>query len=134
MRTRMTVIVVAIMLAAALAGSVASAAPGRAATAAAACAKASVRATPKLNTQAGSTETLTSTITNCAAKSELIRVEQKLSLPGAFSGSFWLPGGRSDTITQHVPYRCCGTYYVTDRAYSRSGKLLSTSRASWTFA
>jgi hypothetical protein len=37
-------------------------------------------------------------------------------------------------ITQHIPYRCCGTFHVTDQVFSTSGQLLATARASWTFA
>lgn len=104
------------------------------ATAPAGCAKAIVVAKPKLNTQAGSTETIQNQITSCAAKAEVVRVKQKLGLPGAFNGTFTLPAGQSVAITQHIPYRCCGTFPVTDQVLSTSGRLLATARASWTFA
>ena len=133
LRTAMTMIV-GFAVAATLAGPALAAAPPGAVPASAACAKVSVSATPKLNTQAGRTETLRTTVTSCAAKIETVRIRQRLSLPGAFSGTFVLPRGTSVDITQHIPYRCCGSYDVTDRVYSGSGRLLDTARAGWTFA
>lgn len=117
-----------------LAGGVVAAAHVSAAPHSAACAKAMVVAKPKLNTQAGSTETIRNQITSCASKPEVVRVKQKLTITGAFSGSFTLPAGQTVEITQHIPYRCCGTFSATDRVSSTSGKLLGTARASWTFA
>ena len=108
-----------------------SVAPARAA---APCAKVQVVAAPQLNTQAGSVETIRNVITSCASRSEVVQLRQRLSLPGAFSGSFQLPAKQSVEITQQIPYVCCGTYYVTDRMYSASGRLLRTIRACWTFA
>ncbi len=116
-----------------LAGAVAASAHVTAA-APAACAKAAVVAKPKLNTQAGSTETIRDQITSCAAKTEVVQVRQKLTLAGAFSGTFTLSAGQTVEITQHIPYRCCGTFHATDRVYSASGQLLATARGSWTFA
>lgn len=118
----------------ALAGGVAAAAHVAAAAQPAACAKATVVAKPKLNTQAGSNETIRNQITSCASKAEAVQVKQKLTVTGAFSGTFTVSVGETVEITQHIPYRCCGTYYVTDRVYSTSGTLLATARASWTFA
>jgi hypothetical protein len=108
-----------------------SAAPARAA---APCARVRVVAAPQLNTQAGSVETIRNVITSCASRAEVVQLRQKLSLPGAFSGSFQLPVRQSVEITQQIPYVCCGTYFATDRMYSTSGRLLHTARTSWTFA
>jgi hypothetical protein len=104
------------------------------APAAAPCATVKVVAAPQLNTQAGSVETIRNVITSCASRSEVVQLRQRLSLPGAFSGTFQLPAKQSVEITQQIPYVCCGTYYVTDRMYSANGRLLHTTRASWTFA
>jgi hypothetical protein len=104
------------------------------ATASSGCAKATVVAKPKLNTQAGSTEAIQNQVTNCTTKTEVVRVKQKLQLPGAFSGTFTLPAGQTVGITQHIPYVCCGTFQVTDQVFSPSGQLLATARGSWTFA
>jgi len=104
------------------------------ATAPAGCAKATVVAKPKLNTQAGSTETIQNQITSCATKTEVVQVKQKLTITGAFSGTFTLSAGQTVEITQHIPYRCCGTFNATDRVYTTSGQLLATARGSWTFA
>ena len=116
-----------------LAGAVAASAHVTAA-APAACVKASVVAKPKLNTQAGSDETIQNQITSCAAKAEVVQVRQKLTIAGAFSGTFTLFPGQTVEITQHIPYRCCGTFHATDRVNSASGQLLATARGSWTFA
>ena len=116
-----------------LAGAVAASAHVTAA-APAACARAAVVAKPKLNTQAGSTETIQNQITSCAAKTEVVQVRQKLTIAGAFSGTFTLAAGQTVEITQHIPYRCCGTFHATDRVSSTSGQLLATAKGSWTFA
>ena len=100
----------------------------------AACATVRVVATPNLNTQAGSKETIRNQIRSCAHRPEVVQIRQRLSLPGAFSGSFELPAGETVEITQHIPYVCCGTYYATDRLFSAAGRLLRTARTSWTFA
>jgi len=105
-----------------------------AARAPAPCARVRVVATPELNTQAGSDETIRNQITSCARRTEVVLVRQKLSLPGAFSGSFQLPAGRTVEIIQQIPHVCCGTYDATDRVLSAAGRLLHTARASWTFA
>jgi hypothetical protein len=63
-----------------------------------------------------------------------LQLRQKLSLRGAFSGTFQLPARQTVGITQQIPYVCCGTYYATDRMYSASGRLLHTARTNWTFA
>jgi hypothetical protein len=98
------------------------------------CATVRVVATPELNTQGGSEETIRNQITSCARRTEVVQVKQKLSLPGAFSGSFQLPAGGTVVITQQIPYVCCGTYDATDRVLSAAGRLLHMARASWTFA
>jgi hypothetical protein len=98
------------------------------------CARVRVVAAPQLNTQAGSVETIRNVITSCASKSEVVQIKQRLSLPGAFSGSFQLPPRQTVEITQQIPYVCCGTYFATDRMYSTIGRLLHTARTSWIFA
>jgi len=131
---RLTVIIVA---AAALggAGAAAAAAAGTAGTrAAAACAKVSVTAKPKLNTQAGSTETLRTTVTSCASKFEVIKLAQRMPIRGKFDGTIGLHSHERVKITQHIPYFCCDTITVTDRAFSTSGRLLGKAKATWTFA
>ena len=128
------IIIVGLLVASAgLAGGVVAAAHVTA-TAPAGCAKVTVVAKPKLNTQAGSTETIRNQITSCAAKAEVVRVKQKLTLPGAFSGTFTLSAGQTVEVTQHIKYVCCGTYHATDQVFSTSGQLLAMARASWTFA
>jgi hypothetical protein len=106
------------------------------ATAPAGCAKAAVVAKPHLNTQDGSTEAVQNRIKNCTAKTEVVRVKQKLSaqLTGVFNGTFTLAAGQAVDITQHIPYVCCGTYHATDQVFSTSGQLLATARGGWTFA
>ena len=104
------------------------------ATAPAGCAKATVIAKPKLNTQAGSTEAIQNETASCATRTEVVQVKQKLTISGAFSGTFTLSAGQTVEITQHIPYRCCGTFHATDRVYTTSGQLLATARGSWTFA
>ena len=103
-------------------------------TAPAGCATATVIAKPKLNTQAGSTEAIQNQIASCATRTEVVQVKQKLTITGAFSGTFTLSAGQTVEITQHIPYRCCGTFHATDRVYTTSGQLLATARGSWTFA
>jgi hypothetical protein len=98
------------------------------------CATVKVIATPSLNTQAGSEETIRNQIRSCAHRPEVVQVRQRLSLPGAFSGSFDLPAGETVEIIQHIPYVCCGTYNATDRVLSAAGRLLHTARTSWIFA
>ena len=98
------------------------------------CAKVIVTATPKLNTQAGSTETLRTTIKSCAPKFEVIKLRQRMSIRGVVSATVQLFRHEKVEITQNIKYRCCGTFTVTDRALSNSGKLLSKAKATWTFA
>jgi len=98
------------------------------------CVKVSVTAKPTLNTQAGSTETLRTTITSCASAFETVRLRQQLPIRGTINGNIQLYRHESVEITQNIPYMCCGSFTVTDRAYSQSGRLLATAKASWTFA
>jgi hypothetical protein len=127
------VVILAATGAAVAAAAATSGAPGGAARGNGACVKLTVTAKPKLNTQAGSTETVLTTITNCSS-TEVIRLKQQLSGQQPINGRFLLYRHETVQITQHVPYFCCGTLTVIDRAYSASGKLLATARASWTFA
>jgi hypothetical protein len=131
--------IIGFAVAAALGGAAAAAATASSWHAAApriysACAKVSVTAKPKLNTQAGSTETLRTTVTSCASKFEVIRLKQRMSIRGTFNGTIELYRHKKVEIVQNIPFKCCGTFKVTDRAFSISGKLLSKASATWTFA
>src|SRR5262245_52863651 len=111
--------IIAVVVAAALSGAVAVAiagAPASGSRAAAPCVKVSVTAKPRLNTQAGSTETVRSTITSCASTFETVRLRQQLSIRGAFNGTIELYRHETVEITQNIPYMCCGSFHVIDRA------------------
>ena len=128
--------IIGIVVAAGLSGAAAAAAAGggHAASSGAPCVKVHVTARPKLNTQAGSTETLQTTLRSCASKFEVIKLKQQLSIRGNFAGTVQLYRHEQVEITQQIPFRCCGMFSVTDRAFSESGKLLAKAKATWTFA
>jgi hypothetical protein len=130
-------IVIGAVVVAALGGTAAAAAGGAPASrphASTQCVKVSVTAKPTLNTQAGSTEKLRTSITSCASAFETVRLRQQLSIRGAFNGNIQLYRHETVQIIQNIPYMCCDSHTVTDRAYSQSGKLLAMAKASWTFA
>ena len=64
----------------------------------------------------------------------MITLKQRLSIRGEFDGTVQLYRHEQVEITQQIPFRCCGTFSVTDRALSESGKLLGKAKATWTFA
>jgi hypothetical protein len=130
--------IIGIVITAALSGAAAAAAAaggGHAvASPAAPCVKVHVSARPKLNTQAGSTETLQTTLKSCSPKFEVVNLKQQLSIRGKFDGTVQLYRHEQVEITQQIPFRCCGSFSVTDRAFSEAGKLLAKAKATWTFA
>src|SRR5262249_23639536 len=130
--------IIGIVITAALSGAAAAAAAASgghaAASGGAPCVKVHVTARPKLNTQAGSTETLLTTLRSCSSKFEVITLKQQLTIRGKFDGTVQLYRHEQVEITQQIPFRCCGMFSVTDRAFSESGKLLGKAKATWTFA
>jgi len=130
--------IIGIVIFTALSGAAAAAAAAGAGHAAAGtgapCVKVHVTARPKLNTQAGSTETLQTTLRSCSSKFEVIKLTQQLSIRGKFAGTVQLYRHEQVAITQQIPFRCCGSFSITDRAFSQTGKLLGKARATWTFA
>jgi hypothetical protein len=130
--------IIGIVITAAVSGAAAAAAAAGSGHAAAGsgapCVKVHVTARPKLNTQAGSTETLQTTLKSCSSKFEVVNLKQQLSIRGKFDGTVQLYRHEQVEITQQIPFRCCGAFSVTDRAFSQSGKLLGKAKATWTFA
>lgn len=103
------------------------------------CARVKVRATPKTNT-AMIPESIKSRVTSCSAGTETVTLTQAISGPSDTAGPMakkWtitLPPGKTVVKKRSVPYACCGTYNVTDRVLTRSGKQLAKGTTSFTFA
>lgn len=113
---------------------------GDAGGSAAKCAKVKVRAVPKLNAQTAPNETITSKVTSCSSAKETVVLTQTIGGPDAPAS----PMAKKWTITlsprktavrkRLVPYACCGSYTVTDKVLTRSGRQLARAAASFTFA
>jgi hypothetical protein len=117
-------------------------AQGKVATAANVCAQVHVSATPKVNAQTAPFETIKNVVTSCATSAETVTLIQRLVGPFSRTASAsamrtWtivLAPGQTVIKFQHIPYSCCGTFGVTDRVVSRSGRILAHASTSFTFA
>lgn len=107
---------------------------------AAKCAKVNVRATPQVNAQTAPNETIKSKVTNCSSATETVTLTQTISgpsvraTPTARRWTITLSPGKTAVRTRYMPYACCGTYKVTDRVLTRSGRQLAQATTSFTFA
>jgi hypothetical protein len=107
---------------------------------AAKCAKVKVRATPKINAQTAPNETIKSRVTNCSSAKETVILTQTIAGPSATAAAMakqWmitLSPGKTVVKTRLFPYACCGTYNVTDRVLTKSGRQLARAETSFTFA
>lgn len=112
---------------------------GPPAATAAACATVKVTARPKVNT-AMIPETIKSSVTSCAPARETVTLTQKIAgpdvaaAPRARTWTITLSPGQTVVKVRHLPYACCGSYTVTDRVHSASGRQLAKSAAGFTFA
>lgn len=113
---------------------------GDAGGSAAKCAKVKVRAVPKVNAQTAPNETITSKVFNCSSARETVVLTQTIGGPDAPSSTVakkWtitLSPGKAAVRKRSFPYACCGSYTVTDRVLTRSGRQLARATASFTFA
>lgn len=98
-----------------------------------------VSATPKVNAQSAPYETIKNKVVNCASHRETVTLTQHINGPFAQVGKAnrkWVVtvlAGGTVTKVQHLPYSCCGSYTLTDKALS-SGQVLDQSQTSFTFA
>jgi hypothetical protein len=102
------------------------------------CARLKLTAKPGTNT-AMVPETIKSRVRNCSPTTETVTLIQSIAGPSAAAqmAKMWkikLRPGQTVVKTRSFPYACCGTYTVTDKVLSRSGKELAKATASFTFA
>jgi len=98
------------------------------------CAKLRLTAKPNVNAQTAPYETIRSKVASCASARETVTLVQHT---GAFGRKTWTitlaPGQRVDKV-RHIPYSCCGSYTITDRVLSSSGRVIARAQAGFTFA
>jgi hypothetical protein len=104
------------------------------------CVSLHVSATPKVNAQNAPFETIKNSVTSCSNSAETVTLTQHLVGPFARTTAAirtWtiaLAPGQTVVKVQHIPYSCCGSYTVTDRAVSGSGHVLARASTGFTFA
>jgi hypothetical protein len=97
------------------------------------CARVKVRATPALNT-AMIPETIKSRVTSCSSRREVVTLVQTMTSDTASKWRINLSPGQTVVKIRSLPYACCGTYRVTDRLRTTSGKQLAKATGGFTFA
>lgn len=106
---------------------------------AAKCAHVKVTARPAINTSM-TAETIRSKVTSCAKAKETVILMQTISGPDATNAPMaktWkitLAPAKSVVKTRSFPYSCCGSYVVTDKVVTKSGRQLAKASADFTFA
>jgi hypothetical protein len=106
------------------------------------CVHLHVSATPKINAQNAPYETIRNSVTSCATRAETVTLTQHIVGPYAQTATAaanrtWtiaLAPGQTVVKVQHIPYSCCGSFTVTDRAISRLGQILGHASTNFTFA
>lgn len=104
------------------------------------CAKVKVRAVPKVNAQTAPNETITSKVFNCSSARETVVLTQTIGGPDAPTSTVakkWtitLSPGKTAVRKRSFAYACCGSYTVTDKVLTRSGRQLARAAARFTFA
>lgn len=103
------------------------------------CAKLKLTAKPVINTTDTRPETIKSKARNCSSATEKVTLVQTIAGPSAAAemAKIWklkLRPGQTVVKTRSFPYACCGSYTVTDKVLTKSGKQLAKATASFTFA
>jgi hypothetical protein len=104
------------------------------------CVTLHVRATPRVNAQNAPFETIRSHLTSCSTGAETVTLVQRIGGPLARphtrhrSWTIVLAPHQTMDRVEHIPYRCCGSYIVTDEVRTSSDRRLARAQTGFTFA